>query len=138
METTTVTKQILFDSSFITIKYDEANNWIYTNWKGVQTIDTIKQGCEQILLAIKSKGCHKVLNDNTNVKGTWTHAREWVADHWFPRVIKAGLRELAYVYSPDVFSKFSTDSLLKRTDTNSFKSATFNSLEEGANWLRSI
>ena len=89
-----------------------------------------------MLAFLKEKNCTKVLNDNRLVKGTWSFASDWVAQDWFPRMVEAGLQQFAWIYSPDVFSKFSTDKSTKNADGGIIM--TFNDVEEGKAWLKSV
>ena len=128
--------QNLFKDKFIEISYDEENHWMYCNWQDYQTMDSIKNGGEQIIRYLQEKGCDKVLNDNRLVKGTWTFASEWITNNWFPRIVAAGLKHFAWIYSPDVFSKFSVDRATKNNPDDIIN--TFKSIEEGKDWLKTF
>jgi hypothetical protein len=78
--------------------------------------------------------CTKVLNDNTHVVGSWSEAAEWGAEFWFPAMMKAGLKHFAWIYSPEVFSKLSTDKTIDLSGQNIF--GTFNDKEEASQWLK--
>ncbi|MEM1136010.1 MAG: hypothetical protein AAGI07_09230 [Bacteroidota bacterium] len=126
----------LFKNRHIEVSYDSKNHWIYCNWQNYQTLESIKEGGEQIILHLKKNKCNKILNDNRLVKGTWTFATEWITTNWFPRVIGAGLTHFAWIYSPDVFSKFSTDQVAKSNSNDIIRK--FNNIEEGESWLRAV
>ncbi|WP_207433844.1 hypothetical protein [Sabulibacter ruber] len=104
-----MSSQILVKKPYIIIQYDVVNDLIYADWSGEQTKESVIDGCEEILRCLTLYNCHKVLNDNTHVKGMWSDAAEWVALDWIPRLGKAGCRFLAHVYSPDVYAKLSAD-----------------------------
>lgn len=141
MEAIKSKKEVLFNNTSLTIEYDSQNNFLYANWKGYQTEESIKSGCGKMLQFLKEKRCTKVLNDNTLVKGTWSSSATWGASVWFPQMASAGLKYFAWVYSPDVFGKFSTDATLKQMndkdskDWIGFNGRTFKSIEEAARWL---
>ncbi len=126
---------ILFEDTYIQISYVAAEDWIYANWIGFQTVKSVKEGCEKILQALIDESCHKVLNDNTYVEGIWSGAATWVGSEWFPRMSQAGLHWFAWVYSPSVFSQLSTDKALNHTKEGFVR--TFYDIEEAKNWLRS-
>ena len=125
----------LYEDEYIEIQYDSENHWIYSNWQNYQKLHTVQNGGEKMLAFLKEKNCTKVLNDNRLVKGTWSFASDWVAKDWFPRMIEAGLNQFAWIYSPDAFSKFSTDKSTQNTDGGIIM--TFNNVEEGKAWLKS-
>ena len=99
--------QDLHQNSFIEIQYDNENDWLYCNWQNYQTMESIQTGGELMIKYLQETRCDKVLNDNRLVKGSWTFAADWTQNVWFPRIIEAGLRHFAWIYSPDVLAKFS-------------------------------
>lgn len=126
----------ILEKSFVTIELDTENNWLIADWKGYQTVDGIKEGCEVILETIKSTGVTKLLNNNQNVKGSWTQAADWVGTNWIPRALSAGLSAISFVYSPDVFARFSVDKLL--TVNSNFSSNTFKEMSKAKEWLKTV
>ncbi|MBT1706000.1 hypothetical protein KK060_22100 [Fulvivirgaceae bacterium PWU20] len=104
-----------FSEDFVSIEYDFANHYLYVNWKGYQTEGSVKQGCEKMLEALLHYKCQNILNDNTNVLGIWTPAAQWVGENWLPRMVEAGLKYFAWVYSPSMLSQISTNEALKHT-----------------------
>jgi hypothetical protein len=127
---------MVFEEKFLTLEFDNNNNWIYANWKGYQTVEGIKAGCNKMLEIVKTKGCEKILNDNTKVLGTFTATSEWAADYWFPQLINAGLKSFAWVYSPDVFGKFSIQKTIELSKDSPIQ--TFGNINEAKNWLNSV
>lgn len=87
----------------------EACDWLYVDWKGWHTAETVQDGCEAVLACFRKSGLTKVLNDNTNGVGDWIGAAEWTAVHWLPRMEAAGLRHFAWVQSPSRVSRRSAD-----------------------------
>ncbi len=51
--------------------------------------------------------CTKILNDNTQVVGSWNHSTHWAAHEWFPKMIELGLKKFAWVLAIDVFAQVS-------------------------------
>lgn len=128
---------ILFQDTSITIAFDEVLCCIHANWTGYQTLCSVQEGCERILEGMTQHDCDKVLNDNTNVQGIWSSAAEWVGTDWFPRMRQAGMKAFAWVYSPSMFSRLSTDKSLRFTyDTNGIE--VFDNIHEARKWLEAI
>lgn len=121
---------------FIIIEYDQENHWVYVDWKGYQTEQSVMTGCERMLDAVVLYKCTKILNDNTNVVGIWTPAANWVGVNWFPRIQAAGVSYFAWVYSPSAMSRVSTDEALKNTVTPDFI-RTFFDINAAKSWLHS-
>lgn len=128
--------EILFSAKNLEISYHPEGAYLYANWKGIQTIDAVKAGCEKLLEILKAKRCKCVLNDNTLVSGTFHGAAEWAAEDWFPRMNKAGLKYFAWVYSPSVFSQLSMDKTISSAKNETIK--TFGNPQDAQKWLTSL
>jgi hypothetical protein len=115
-------KTIKYTEKDCLVYWDSGNNWIYVDWRNRAKVETVKNGCEEILKLLKEKSCSKVLNDNSNVTGSWSAAAEWVAEDWFPRMISAGLKKFAWVQSPhSTLSKMNAKQSVKNDDNGIIK-----------------
>ena len=127
----------LFESETVCVYYDFVDDWLYVDWVGEQTLDSIKMGCQQLLIFLVQERTHKLLNDNTRVTNIWSDAAEWIATDFAPKAAAAGLEYCAWVYSPDHFSRLSTDQVLELHNTEII-TIPFESLEAAQDWLRSV
>ena len=126
--------QILLEESHILIAYDHANQWLYADWRGDQNLTTVQHGALEMLRLLTEQRCLKVLNNNTAVTSMWSAAAEWGGAVWFPSMVAAGLQYFAWVYSPNVYSRLSTDLTLQFTANNPVV-ATFDELDTAKAWL---
>ncbi|MBC7922142.1 MAG: hypothetical protein H7Z75_13760 [Ferruginibacter sp.] len=126
--------EVLFNSKNIDIAYDSENRILYVNWKGYQTVDSVKAGCDKMLELLRKKSCNKMLNDNRLVTGPWQGAAEWVANNWFPRMYAAGLQHLAWIISPNAFSQLSINQTLAAMNADP-RTQTFGDHEVAKRWL---
>ncbi len=126
--------QLLRNDSHLAISYDHLQEWLYADWQGEQTLSSVQQGGHDLLHFLTQQRCHKVLNDNRNVTGMWSEAAEWAGKEWFPTMMDAGLQYFAWVYSPNVYSRLSTDLTLQFARGNVVV-ATFDDLETARAWL---
>lgn len=107
------TKQInvktdtFYRDNSITINCNLSKSRLDVDWIGFQNLETVQHGCMVILDMLKESGFTKIVNDNTHVLGTWAEAAEWVGETWFPMAEAAGLKNLAWVYSPSAFNRLS-------------------------------
>ena len=129
--------QTLLEEPHITIAYDHLNEWLLADWHGDQDLASVQRGALDMLRLMSEQRCHKVLNDNTGVTSMWSEAAEWGGKVWFPAMTEAGLRYFAWVYSPNVYSRLSTDLTLQFTEGNPVVS-TFNDLETAKAWLKQL
>lgn len=129
---------VLHDCETICIYYDFVDDWLYADWIGEQSLETVKYGCEQILLYLKAERTHKLLNDNTNVTNNWSEASDWIATDFLPRIAVSGLEYIAWVYSPNHFSRLSADEVIELYKAVNIVAIGFMEIEEAKDWLRSV
>ena len=129
--------QLLLHEPHIAISYDHLNDWLCADWQGEQNLRSVQQGGHDMLRLLSQQRCHKVLNDNRNVTGMWSEAAEWAGKDWFPAMVAAGLRYFAWVYSPNVYSRLSTDLTLQFTRGNVVV-ATFDDVTTARAWLAQV
>ncbi|MGV3741345.1 MAG: response regulator [Burkholderiaceae bacterium] len=127
----------LFVENFIEVSFDPKTQALYANWKGYQSVASIRVGCEAMLKFLDEKKLRKVLNDNTNVLGIWRSAAEWMAMDWFPRMKDAGMDAFAWVYSSSRLSQISTDDTLAMLDPGKYGIKLFHDKAEAQTWLDS-
>ncbi len=129
--------RILLEEPHITIIHNLENDWLYVNWSSEQTKETVMRGCQQMLEFLKRERIQKVLNDNSQVSTIWSDAAEWGAKVWFPSMYAAGCCYFAWVYSPNIYSKLSTDFTLSFPIPHLII-ATFDDIETGKGWLKAV
>ncbi|HEX8438488.1 hypothetical protein [Archangium sp.] len=131
-----MSRRLLYTSENLDIHHEEPDGWLYADWKGYQSVDMVKSGCEEMLRHLKALRLSKVLNDNTHVSGIWVGAAYWVATHWFPRMQEAGLRHFAWVQSPSRLSQISAETTLERAPSS--PAVLFNDIASATEWLRKV
>ena len=129
-----MSRRLLYASEHIDLHHDEEEGWLHADWKGYQSVDMVKAGCEEMLRQLRKLRLTKVLNDNSHVTGIWVGAAHWVATHWFPRMREAGLRHFAWVQSPSRFSQLSATTTVQHADPGT--AVLFNDLGAATAWLR--
>lgn len=129
--------QSLFQSDYLNLYLNQADQWIYADWKGYQTTETIMQGSEQMLHFIQETGVHKLINDNTHLTGMKANAVEWLALNLAPRLQEAGLQYLSWIYKTNSYSEASADLVLSISSTDIIV-IVFDHVAMAEKWLRSI
>ena len=132
-----VTLKKVFGEEYLQIEVMPGNAFINAQWSGVQSVETVKEGGYKILETIRESGCHKLLNSNKNVIGSWDLALDWAENEWAPAVRKAGLRYMAQVVPSSIYAAMTIESLLPRIDGN-FEIRTFEEDKDAEVWLRSV
>ncbi|UOQ72722.1 hypothetical protein [Hymenobacter cellulosilyticus] len=126
----------LQELSFLDICYDYRNEWLQAEWRGDISFEQARQGGEAILHYVEAEHCRKLFNDNQLVTEMWLEADQWREMNIFPRLHAAGLQYVAWVYSPNVYSRFSVDRSV--TDLTHPVALTFDEPELARNWLRLV
>ncbi|MDO7874915.1 hypothetical protein Q5H93_09245 [Hymenobacter sp. ASUV-10] len=127
--------QILLNEPHIILAYDRVNEWIFADWRGRQDMASVQAGCRDMLRLMVEHRCHKLLNDNHHVDNLWSEAAEWVGTEFLPALARAGLKHLAWVYSPSAHSRLATDLSLEHA-INGPVIATFEDLPSARTWLQ--
>ncbi|MDF3078332.1 MAG: hypothetical protein K0S09_2221 [Sphingobacteriaceae bacterium] len=121
-------------SDKLDIRCDENSGLLRVDWKGFPDLQSVEQGSKIILEMLRKNRCSKVLYNTMNVLGGPSGTVDWVAKEWLPDMETAGLKQFAWIYSKERFSKLSAD---KSMVENAAKIATksFSSIEDAYNWL---
>lgn len=113
------------------------NAFIYAQWLGVQSIETVKGGGFKLLEMMLEQSCSKLLNSNKNVIGSWDMALEWAENEWAPQMQAAGLKYLAQVVPTSTFANMTIESLIHRIEED-FEIRTFEEEGQAQAWLNSL
>ncbi|WP_316799522.1 MASE3 domain-containing protein [Pedobacter frigidisoli] len=115
---------------------NQEKGWLDVNWTGYQNVETVQNGGLQMLSILKKSGFKKVLNDNREVLGNWSEASDWAAKVWFPMMIAAGLKDMAWVFSPSIFSQLAAQKSVDESD-GAANVNFFHDMDEAVKWLES-
>ena len=129
--------KLILDKSFVSIYYNATENWLYIQWKGDQTEETLLRGSEQMLECVKSTGSTKLINDSSNFTQTWPNLINWWAENYAPRLQEAGLEYFAWIYGDKNIIKPTADAILQK-EKSDILVMVFDNLKTAETWLRSI
>ncbi|MBC7448870.1 MAG: hypothetical protein H7330_12510 [Hymenobacteraceae bacterium] len=124
-----------FGQPYLIITHDAENNWIYNEWRGVLSVNSVMQGADAVLGVMRQTGCQYLLNDNCAVVGSWNQANDWIAQTWMPKALELGLRRFAHLAPAGTFVQASAEEMKKRVNDR-FAMALFTTAQEGTAWLR--
>ncbi|MBO2009475.1 hypothetical protein [Hymenobacter negativus] len=120
---------------YLTVEFDEANQWIYSNWIGALPTEKVIEGCLATIEMLQAHPCQRILNDNRAVIGSWSAANEWIAEHWTPQVLALGLQRFAHIVSPGIFGQASAAEMVTRANKQ-LEIRLFQDVELAKAWLR--
>lgn len=123
-----------YQDETINLQLNEQSNRLDVNWTGYQNFISVQDGCLIMLDLVKKNQVAKILNDNSNVMGNWSEASDWVSAECLPALAAAGVKYIAWIYSPSIFSQLAADKsadLVLSNITVQF----FNDKTSAARWL---
>jgi PAS domain S-box-containing protein len=123
--------------STVTIEYNVTARYLYVDWTGFQDLESVKAGCLKMLEMLRKNQCHKVLNDNSHVLGTWSEAAEWVGREWFPMMEKVGLQYFAWILSASTFSIMSAEKSINLKE-GKVVTQLFTTHAEATQWIKGL
>lgn len=129
-------KKVYGDVFFTAWRVGE-NDYIYSQWFGVQSVETVKEGCYKLLDMMKEAPSSKLLNSNKHVIGSWDMALYWAKNVWAPQMKILGLLYFAQVVPTSFLAANSIENLLAHIDSD-FELKTFAEDTDAQAWLLSL
>lgn len=121
---------------FFTLEYDKVNDWLYANWIGFVNVEEVIQGATKCLEAFEQTHCPNFINDNRLLTGPWNKANDWIATVWMPRALEAGLKNFAFVMSPNIFGELSAKELETHLENVGFVMKNFKDFDLATEWMK--
>ncbi|TGD81544.1 hypothetical protein [Hymenobacter wooponensis] len=126
--------RLLAQTSCLRIQYDDQHQWLYAQWYGALNEAVAKEGCALLLEHQRAQQTSKLLNDNILITRPWAEGISWGAREWLPAMAKAGLRYLAWVYSPHLLSRLVFDQ--SQLDVVFPIATAFDDVAQAVEWLQ--
>ena len=121
---------------YLTIETDTANRWVFVDWMGYLTADSIKTGAAGYTTALAKSKFSCVLNDTRSVRGPWDHSMDWVINVWAPNAAAAGLKYFAMVSTPESLADGSAANFYAQL--TAFQAEVFDNLSAARAWLHRV
>ncbi|WP_207431004.1 hypothetical protein [Sabulibacter ruber] len=109
-------------------------SYIYVNWIGIQSLETMVMGSNHVLSILREKPCKGLLNSNQELIGPWDAAVQYLAYKWAPTASNLGLRWMAHILSPGIYGRKSFD-LFKQHLSTSITLKSFEDRTTAEGWL---
>lgn len=113
------------------------DKYVYQDWYGdyLSRQDVI-DGSTFGLDMLEKYDLKLMVNNNSNLRGSWDHANDWIAEVWLPRALSLGLNKLSHIVSTDIFTTLSFEEM-QTNIAGKLDSHYFSSLEEAEKWALS-
>lgn len=120
---------------FCELKRSADNAFIYVNWIGIQSLETMVMGGNQVLTMLREESCLSILNSNRELIGPWEIAVNWMAYKWAPQAKALGTLYFAHVLSHGIFGKRSFEKLKPEMEKH-FEVKSFEDEAVAEKWIR--
>lgn len=115
--------------------YYPADELLYVRWHGQLTADVVIKGAQQSRQWRGLLRYSRVLNDKSDSGGDWREALPWLQYEWLPQALGAGIRAMAYVFSPDRDNRFASQEFIDAVRPH-MAIELFDDVEAALTWLR--
>ncbi len=113
-----------------------ANSFIYVNWVGIQSLETIMMGANQLLSMLRHQSCPAILNSNKELIGPWDDGALFMGGKWVLEANMLGVVHFAHVLSPGIYGKRSFQKFYQLAH-NYLQIETFDTDADAEAWLLS-
>ena len=113
--------------------FHDSKGFIYVAWLGYLTVDQIKNGCELILTLVQESETHLMMVDHRSMNGTWSQSLKWLETNFMPRLLNAGIKKIAFIYSKDPATQYSLNRFLELNDE--YQAQVFTNKKAAESWL---
>jgi hypothetical protein len=124
---------VIVDTPGISIGYDEANQWLYVDWKGEHDQDSSQACCLLMLDSLRAYPCAKILNDNSSISRTTMQLSLWGA-WWIEEMRNAGLQCIAWVLPRSLVARQTTEAIVQAVENPHI--GTFDDVASAYVWLQ--
>ena len=121
---------------FFEAERKHANSFILVNWIGIQTLETIMMGANQLLVMLRQKPCYDILNSNKELIGPWDAGALYLGSRWALQAKALGVEHFAQVMAPGIYGQRSFQKFQDLAQ-HFFQIETFETDAEAEEWLLS-
>ncbi|PSR52664.1 hypothetical protein AHMF7605_03550 [Adhaeribacter arboris] len=121
---------------FFEVQRKAANSYIFTNWVGIQTLETILLGTNQVLDMLRKEPSTGILNSNRELIGPWDDGALYMGNKWVMELNTLGVIHFAHVLAPGIYGQRSFEKFFQLAQPY-LQIEVFNSNEEAESWLLS-
>lgn len=131
-----------FQADYANVQIDEKVPCVVVEWKAyassIQFHSTLEKAFEIFLeYGKENKKLHWIF-DCKKMKVVSSEDIKWANEEFNPRLLKKGLRYMAFILPESIFATTAIEEYQRNTDPNHFTLKNFNEINEAKKWLKSI
>ncbi|MBC6609345.1 hypothetical protein H8B15_00310 [Hymenobacter sp. BT507] len=128
--------QLLATTPALSVFYDAENDWLYLDWQGDLTLESVQEGCVAVAQCFLQKNYVRVLNDNSSVTSLSPEVASWLAAECLPRLKLSTIEYIAWTYSPNIDTQSWTNTAVYQIEGPVV--VMFDDVESAYAWLREV
>jgi len=125
-----------FDSSFLSIEFNETLQIVIMRWKTITTSQELRTGLNKGLQLVNEKKLNLWFADVQKLGAIAEEDQKWSNEDWFPRAIGAGIKKMAVIVSSDVFNQMTVEEIMSNAPQIGFTSQFFEDEATALSWLK--
>jgi len=130
---------VIFERPYITIKYLEQENCIYTEWHGFAKSKEYREALNTYTSIAREYKVTKWIGNTKDAKAIRPVDQEWTVTEWVHDFAKYNIKRMAVIVSDDIFNKMAVNNiLLHGNDLVRFDTKYFKTVEEARQWVSEI
>lgn len=123
------------DGHGYTIEWDDDVEAVIHTWTDFVSGQEFRDGAEELLSAIRSRGTDKVLVNTSGIEAHDDADKQWLQEEWIPRAVDAGLEYSAQVHAASVVSQMEMEEFDEQTDAGQLRTYLTDDVDDALEWL---
>src|SRR5689334_11451171 len=121
---------IYFEKRHVRIHWDDSLAAVWAEWLSFVESDEFRAALNAGTKLVEEKRAKRWLADTRNLGPVSQEDQEWTTVDWFPRVIRAGVRSMAFVVPRKVVAQLAVQRVMNKIDKDELHQAHFAELAE--------
>jgi hypothetical protein len=117
------------------VRWDPPSQAAHIEWQGWANPAEFKAANNALIRAIREHRSSRILGDSRRIKAIQKSDQDWANREWFPRIIAAGLRQLAMVLPESGIALMNIKDIVSKVPGTDLEVAYFPTLEKAREWL---
>jgi hypothetical protein len=126
---------VYLEDFYQTISWDETLRYFTLEARGFVPDEKTKAGMEQLLEFFQQQGASKLLLDLKQTAPFSKDLEVWLIQSWYPRMIAAGLKNLALVLPQNALARLHLDKAVAKKPLPNLETELFEKLAPAIKWL---
>ena len=129
-------KDVVFDTSYLTIFFNADDSLIHLRWKGFATSEQFREGLMFALQVVSENQVENWLGNLKMMQNIQAVDEEWTNKIWYPMIAETPLKKMAIVTSLDFLNNASVRRIVKAAENEiNFETRYFVDVNDAHNWL---